>query len=83
MDFEYAGLAIVPIMIALIEVMKKLGMPDKFAPIPSVIMGLAAGIIFIKPDDLKSGIITGLYMGLSACGLFSIGKNTAQAIKGK
>jgi hypothetical protein len=83
MDFEYAGLALIPIIIGLVEVMKKLGMPDKLAAIPSLILGLAAGIFYISPGDVKTGIVTGIFMGLSASGLYSGVKSGIEAIKGK
>ena len=83
MDYTYEGIVVSAIIIGLIEVMKRLGMPDKFSPVPSILLGLAAGMIFIKPDDWKAGVIIGLNIGLAACGAFSIGKTAVEAIKGK
>ena len=68
---EYAGIAIVPLIVGLSEVVKRLGVPSKFLPLLNIVLGLAAGLIFLNPGDLKAGVIQGLYIGLSAGGLFS------------
>jgi len=78
---EYAGIAIVPLIIGLSEVIKKIGFNQKFIPVVNLILGLAAGIFFLNPEDLKAGIIQGIFIGLSASGLYSGTKNIVQELK--
>jgi len=78
---EYAGIAIVPLIIGLSEVIKKIGFNQKFIPVVNLILGLIAGIVFISPGNIKVGIIQGLFIGLSASGLYSGTKNVIQEIK--
>jgi len=83
MNMEYAGIALIPLIIGLAEVIKKIGLNSKFIPLVNLILGLIAGIIFLNPGDIKAGIIQGLFIGLSASGLYSGVKNTVEGIKGQ
>lgn len=74
--FEVYGVALIGLIVGLVEVLKRAGLPKKFLPLSSLIFGIAAGIFYINPEDLKAGIIVGLMMGLSASGLYSGTKNT-------
>jgi len=78
---EYAGIAIVPLIIGLSEVIKRIGFNQKFIPVVNLILGLAAGIIFTSPDNIKVGIIQGIFIGLSASGLYSSTKNVVQGVQ--
>lgn len=78
---EYAGIALVPLIIGLNQIAKMIGIKDKLIPIFSLLFGLALGIIFLSDGDIKSGVILGLYMGLSAVGLYSGVKNTSEEFK--
>jgi len=79
---EYAGIALIPLVIGLAEVIKKIGLNSKFIPLVNLILGLIAGIIFLNPGDIKAGIIQGLFIGLSASGLYSGVKNVKEGIQG-
>ncbi|MFD1707668.1 hypothetical protein ACFSCZ_13135 [Siminovitchia sediminis] len=72
--FELYNVAIVPLIIGVVELMKRYGLPVKYSPLMSVALGLIFSIYFI-PVNLKEGIIIGLMFGLSASGLYSGGKN--------
>lgn len=78
---EYAGIAIIPLLIGILEVIKKLGINKKYIPIISLLLGIGTGILLFTDGDFKVGIIKGIYIGLSAVGLYSGGKNTIEAIK--
>lgn len=80
MNLEYAGIAIIPLLIGLLEVFKKLGLNDKYVPIFSVILGIGTGIALFADGDLATGIVQGMYIGLSAVGLYSGTKNTFEKI---
>ena len=66
---EYAGIALIPLVIGISEVIKKIGFNQKFIPVVNLILGLAAGII------------QGIFIGLSASGLYSGTKNIIQELK--
>ncbi len=76
--FQVYDVALIPIIIGLVEILKGIGLPKKLMPFISVILGLAAGIFYVYPLDLKGGIIVGLMLGLSASGLYSGAKNTIE-----
>lgn len=78
---EYVGITIIPLLIGILEVIKKLGINKKYIPIISLLLGIGTGILLFADGDLKAGIIKGIYIGLSAVGLYSGGKNTIEAIK--
>lgn len=67
--------ALIPLIVALIELLKGAGLPKKWLPIVSIILGIAGGVVYICPHDLKGGIIIGLMLGLSASGLYSGSKH--------
>ena len=77
---EYAGIAIIPLLIGILEVFKKLGVNQKHIPVISLILGICIGIGLFAAGDLKAGIIQGVYIGLSAVGLYSGAKNTVEGI---
>jgi len=74
--FEVYGVALVGLIVGLVEVLKRTGFPKRFLPLSSLIFGVAAGVFYVHPTDLKVGVIVGLMMGLSASGLYSGTKNT-------
>ncbi len=73
---EYAGIAIIPLLIGLLEVFKILGLKAKYVPIFSVVLGIGSGIALFADGDLATGIVKGIFIGLSAVGLYSGTKNT-------
>jgi hypothetical protein len=76
--------AIVPIIIALVQMFKMTGwVQDRFAPFLSV--GLGIGLAFLFGNDFGYNfsviIFSGIVYGLSASGLYSGIKTTSEAIK--
>lgn len=83
-----ATLATVPAVIALVTLLKDLGLPSKFSPLAAVLLGVALSIL----GALSLGIITnwyetvslGVILGLSAAGLYdgakAVGGNKPQTI---
>jgi len=70
------------VVIGLVEVAKKLGMSEKFAPLLALILGLGFAFMgFTANPDLASTIIGGIIIGLSAVGLYSGTKNVIEGIK--
>jgi len=74
---------LVAVVIGLVEVAKRIGVPEKFAPLVSLILGLGLSFLgFVANPDLASTIIGGIIIGLSAVGLYSGTKNIVEGIKG-
>jgi hypothetical protein len=71
------GVAIVPLIIGLVQVLKQTGLPDRFAPVASLGLGLAfAGVQIATGAALEpfAALLTGIAYGLSASGLYSGGR---------
>ena len=69
MDYELYGFLVVPLITGIIEIIKKTGFNVRFAPLLSLILGLAIGVGF-NLHDIKFGLVLGLVLGLSSCGLY-------------
>ena len=74
----------VALIIGLAELVKKAGMPAKFVPILDVVLGLISGIAVygVYLGNGFNGVLIGLALGLSACGLFSGIKNLTEVGNG-
>ena len=68
----------VALIIGLVEVIKKIGCPSKWLPLIDVALGIISGIAVYGTSDIVMSIMTGIAIGLSACGLFSGVKNTLE-----
>lgn len=79
--FEYFQLVIIPIIIGIVEVFKRAGLPNKYSPIVSLLLGVIFGILYVQP--LLDGITLGLVIGLSATGLYSGSKNVFETSRKK
>jgi hypothetical protein len=62
-------LALVPVVIGLVEVIKRVGLNERYLPITAIILGVvgAVAIIGYSPETIVGGIV----LGLSSVGLFS------------
>ncbi|MGB7604359.1 MAG: hypothetical protein WBL93_02665 [Lutisporaceae bacterium] len=72
---------IIPIIIAIVELIKGIGLPQKFSALAAVVIGVVIGVIYLHPIDIKYGIFEGVVFGLTAAGLYSGTKNTYQQIR--
>ncbi|MFO7153555.1 MAG: hypothetical protein DIU64_001190 [Caldicoprobacter oshimai] len=75
-------IAIIPLIVGIVELLKQIGLPSKFAALVSVILGIAIGVVYVSPDDIKKGVLVGLALGLAAAGLYSTTKDTVEGVKG-
>jgi hypothetical protein len=82
-NYDITGaVAIVPIILAIIQALKMIGMPNKYSPIASIALGIIVGFIFRhETADLSQTILAGVTYGLSASGLYSGVKSTSETIK--
>ncbi|AEE96562.1 hypothetical protein [Mahella australiensis] len=80
----YIGdIAIVPIIMGITEVFKALGMPAKYGPLMSWIIGLVIGFMYIAPQDPATAFVVGSALGLSAAGLYESGKTVYLEMRNK
>ncbi len=67
--FEPELLTLIPITIGLVEVVKVVGIPDRFAPVASLLIGVALAF-FVMPT-IPMVVMGGVVVGLTASGLYS------------
>ena len=75
--FEFSPLVIaaIPVALGLVEVVKLLKLPTRFAPVASILIGV--GLVALVPDmTWQFVVVQGVIVGLSASGLWSGGKAT-------
>lgn len=71
----------IALIIGLAELVKKIGLANRWIPIFDLVMGLVSGLCvygLAMGYGPVNGLILGIFMGLSACGLFSGIKNLTQ-----
>lgn len=72
---------IIAIIIGVAEAIKKMGCPKRFIPLIDIALGVVGGVFVFGiylGHGITEGVVIGLVMGLSACGLFSGVKNTLE-----
>lgn len=77
-------IAQVAIIMGIAEIVKRLGLKSNFIPLVDVGLGLIFGVVvytIYSGMHLVEGVLIGLALGLSACGLFSGVKNVAEIVK--
>jgi hypothetical protein len=85
MTFDFASLelvAVVPVIVAIVQALKMVGLPSKFAPLVSIGVGILVAFLF--GGNLETAghtLLAGVLYGLSSSGLYSGTKTTAHAIK--
>ena len=74
----------IALIIGIAEMVKKIGFPAKYIPLLDVVIGLIGGVVVYGISynyGILKGIMLGLAIGLSACGLFSGVKNLIEKSK--
>ena len=72
----------VAIIIGIAEIIKRAGCPTRLIPIVDIVLGLISGVCVygLKMGyGTGTGMILGIALGLSACGLFSGVKNVIES----
>ncbi len=64
-----------PVVLGIVEAIKRVGMDTRYAPIVSVVLGAAGAYYFFSPD--MAGVFQGIMAGLMSCGLWSAVRTTA------
>ncbi len=81
MNLSLENSVLIPVVLGLVEVFKRLGLPSQWAPLASLTLGLIAGFFYIAPEDPGAAVLSGLVVGLSAMGLWSGPKSLAQGVR--
>lgn len=68
--------ALVAVITGVVELVKGIGLPKRYAPVAALLLGLAGGYFYVAPD--AQGILAGVIMGLASMGLYSGPKNVAK-----
>ena len=74
--FEFSPLivAIVPVVLGLVQVAKGMGIPSRYAPVASIVLGVA--LMLITGAVWQAAVVQGIIAGLAASGLWSGSKST-------
>lgn len=75
-DFQAYDIALVPVIIGLVRVARRMGLAPRWQPALAIVLGIAGGWFYVEPDEPKKAILVGIVMGLSAIGLWSGVKNS-------
>ena len=76
--YAIGGVSIIAIITGLVKVAREVGLPSKFAPALAVGLGIALGVsaAMYSSSAVYIGAIGGIAAGLSASGLYDLGKIT-------
>lgn len=66
---------LVGVIVGLVEIIKRSGVPDKYSPIVAIFLGVISGVLYLSPDNYLNGVLQGIILGLSSVGLYSGTKN--------
>lgn len=75
MEAEAYSIMLIPIVLGAVEVLKNVGLPQRFCPLASLGIGILLGGVYLSDGDIKKGVLKGIYIGLSAVGMYSGAKN--------
>lgn len=70
MELTTSFAVLVPIVIGLVEIGKMSGVPAKFAPLLSLVLGVSGAILLVG-GSLNVAIMQGILVGLASSGLYS------------
>lgn len=75
-DFSPLAIAAIPVALGLVQVIKQLGIPSKYAPATSIGIGIIL-MVLVPSLTWQATIVQGIIVGLSASGLWSGSKSVA------
>jgi hypothetical protein len=82
MNYAESALS-VPVIIALIQMLKTMGLPSKWAPLLSIILGIGGNFLFkFAGYEWQTLLVSGLVAGLAASGLYDLGKAPVSVLAG-
>lgn len=81
MDYLIYGFPAVAIVIALVKLIRQVGIDAKWCPLISVGLGIACGFVMYLHPPYTQAVVVGVVIGLSACGLYDVGKVPSIPVK--
>ena len=69
MELSQNFLVLVPVVMGLVEAVKRVGMDTRYAGLLAVVLGAVGAYYFVSAD--MAGIMQGVIAGLTSAGLFS------------
>lgn len=77
MEFTVYDIAIIPIIVAFVQVFGKkvFRIPSRWIPLLNLVLGQLAAFFYVAPEDPKFAVLAGLVMAFSAMGVWSGTKN--------
>lgn len=73
--FEVYDVVLIPLIMGIVELLKRAGINKKLLPLISLVIGIGVGVVYVANFDWKQGVLVGAMLGLSASGLYSGSKN--------
>lgn len=73
-ELSGVALTLVPVVVALTSIIKAWVTDTRFAPVVSIILGIAGALLLI-PGTLGTSIVTGIVIGITASGVYSGAKS--------
>ncbi|MDD2260318.1 MAG: hypothetical protein PHO87_04905 [Acholeplasmataceae bacterium] len=72
------GIPALALVIGLVKLFREIGLPVKFAPLASLVIGILAGIAvaLTNGQTITQGVVIGICFGLSSSGIYDIGKKS-------
>lgn len=73
----WAGVAALPVVIGVVEVLKRAGLPDRWAGVVALLLGIGGALLFGAAAglDVTTSLAQGLLVGLAASGAWSTTKS--------
>lgn len=81
MDIDFATvLTLAPVVMALVEIAKRTGMPSRWAPLGALVSGVIVAVLYAATvtGDLAQSVFVGVLVGITAAGVYSGGKSFVQ-----
>ena len=76
--FEIYDVVLIPLIMGIVELLKKAGVSKKILPLVALSIGIAIGVVYVANFEWKQGVLVGTMLGLAASGLYSGSKNTLE-----
>jgi hypothetical protein len=87
MSDEIGAVLLIPFITGLIEVFKRAGLPNRYAALAALVLGVAISVgAFVSQGfgahDLYDAILRGAAFGLAASGLYSVARTAERSVRG-
>ena len=70
-NLELYGVMAIPLITGLVQMLTSAGVPKRFAPLFSLVLGITIGMLGFADGNVAQGAVVGCAIGLSASGFYS------------